>query len=277
MRRRVPVIFACAAIAIGVGLMLYPFASNLLYQRAADQVSLQQAQQIQATSDELLEDERRAAVAYNRDLRMYPASANDPFSNLDGVSQSRYDSLVNIAGDGVMGSLEVPTAGIRLPIYHGVAADTLTRGAGHVPGSSLPVGGKGTHAIIAAHTGLPSARMFDDLDKVKVGDVFRLYVLGRELYYRVDKVEVRLPDDLGYFTIESGSDLLTLVTCTPYGVNDHRLLVTGERCAKPADWDDASAADPVGIPRVPVAVVCAAVIAAAALALLIRRRLRRTE
>lgn len=278
MKRRILTIVAAAVIVAGVCMVAYPYVSGALYQHAQDEVSLSQEQAVEDSSSEDVEQAREDAVAYNRDLRMYPASANDPFGPSESGGGSRYDSLLNLAGDGVMGSIDIPSVGISLPVYHGLSDEVLQKGAGHVPGSSLPVGGLGTHAVIAAHTGLPSARMFDALDKVQVGDVFCLHVLGEDLYYRVTDISVRLPDDLGYFTIDSNRDLVTLVTCTPYGLNTHRLLVTGERCDAPADASATDAATEPEVPWAGIALPCAlAAGAGVAVAVVLRRRRRHGE
>jgi sortase A len=151
-----------------------------------------------------------------------------------GADQSdEYEALLNVGNDGVMGVLTIPAIGVRLPIYHGVTDRTMSKGCGHLQGTSLPVGGDGTHAVLFGHRGLPDAKLFTDLDRVKEGDRFTVSVLGKELWYRVISRKVILPDETGDLAVRSGRDLVTLVTCTPYGINTHRLLVCGERTDGP--------------------------------------------
>ncbi len=140
-----------------------------------------------------------------------------------------YNHQLNIAGDGIMGYVEIPLLQVNLPIYHGTNADALDAGAGHLLGSSLPVGGEGTHSIITAHSGVATQKLFSDLDKLELGDVFYLQVLGETLAYQVDAINVVLPHDTTYLGITDNEDLCTLITCTPFAVNSHRLLVRGTR------------------------------------------------
>lgn len=146
-------------------------------------------------------------------------SANDP----------EYEQLLNLEGDSVIGYVEIPSISVSLPIYHYSSAEMLEKGVGHLYGTSLPVGGESTHAVLTGHRGLPGSRLFTDLDKVKIGDTFEIHVLGQTLVYRVDQIQVVLPDEIESLSINPGKDLVTLMTCTPYGVNDHRLLVQGTR------------------------------------------------
>ena len=140
-----------------------------------------------------------------------------------------YNSLLNIAGNGIMGYVEIPTIAVELPIYHGVSDSVLQIALGHLEGSSLPVGGEGTHCAISGHRGLPSAKLFTNLDELAKGDVFLLHVMDEILTYEVDQIRIVEPADLSALEIEEGKDLCTLITCTPYGVNSHRLLVRGHR------------------------------------------------
>ena len=132
----------------------------------------------------------------------------------------------------MMGYVDIPSIGVSLPIYHYTTDEVLAKGVGHLYGASLPVGGENTHSVITGHRGLPSSKLFTDLDKVKVGDTFSLYVLGEELDYQVDEIDIVLPDEISSLSIVPGEDLVTLVTCTPYGVNTHRLLLRGHRITK---------------------------------------------
>ena len=172
--------------------------------------------------------ERKKAEDYNEAL--LPCVLPDSFalaesSGVDPV----YMNTLNIAGDEMMGSVEIPKINIKIPIYHTTEEEVLNKGAGHLEGSSLPVGGANTHAVISAHRGLPSASLFTDLDQMKVGDHFLIHVLDETLCYEVDKISVVKPEDTSALAVEDGQDLVTLLTCTPYGVNTERLLVRGHR------------------------------------------------
>lgn len=169
------------------------------------------------------------ANAYNKSL-VPGVQAESGYSqeSLTAASEE-YGSLLNPVGNSIMGYVEVPTLNITLPIYHGTEDSTLEIGAGHLLGSSLPVGGDSTHAIITGHSGMASQKMFSDLDQLKEGDVFYVDVLGERLAYKVDQIKTVLPHDTTYLEILPGKDLCTLVTCTPFGVNTHRLLVRGSR------------------------------------------------
>lgn len=140
-----------------------------------------------------------------------------------------YESLLNSAGDGIMGMIEIPKLKLNLPIYHGTSEEVLQKGAGHLEGSSLPVGGENTHTCISAHRGLADRKMFTNLDEMEVGDIFILRTAGEDLYYQVFKIQTVLPDEVDPLAIQKGEDLATLITCTPYGINTHRLYVQGKR------------------------------------------------
>lgn len=212
-----------------LGALLYPTASDqynqfqnarriLAYNRTIDSAD-------PADSAAMLE----AARAYNDTLK--GVEIRDAFTEADMQTSERYQALLNLNGDGIMGVIEIPKIGVRLPIYHTTQDYGLERGAGHMEGTSLPVGGPGTHCGIAGHRALPSARLFTDLDRMERGDLFYITVLGELLVYQVDQVLVVLPHELDHMAVVEGEDLVTLVTCTPYGVNTHRLLVRGRRVA----------------------------------------------
>lgn len=152
--------------------------------------------------------------------------------------KQRYDSTLDVNGSGVMGYVTIPSIKVRLPIYHGTDEGILQIATGHIAGSSLPVGGPDTHAVVSGHTGLPSAKLFTGLDKLKKGDTFAFHVLDQTYTYQVDRITTVLPKDLSQLNIESGKDYATLVTCTPYGVNTHRLLVRGHRIPNPETADN---------------------------------------
>ena len=174
---------------------------------------------------------RAEAEAYNELLASGATAAE-----LDTLD---YDSLLNLAGNGIMGYIEIPAIDVLLPICHGVGEDSLERGAGHMPTTSLPIGGRGTHTVISAHSGMATARMFTDLEQLEAGDVFYLHVLNEALSYEVDQILVVKPYQIDALKIDREKDYVTLITCTPYGVNSHRLLVRGHRI-KPEAEENAS-------------------------------------
>ena len=241
------VLVASLVIALGLAMIAYPFASDYLNRREQAKVTQDLEQVTNETPAEDLSAQMRRAVDYNERLASGSAYVVDPFDpDAPRTSDEEYVSLLNLAGNGVMGSIAIPRIGVDLPIYHGVEGEGMTHAVGHVPNSSLPVGGPSTHAVLAGHTGLPSAVIFDALDKLVVGDYFVIRVLGEEHAYRVTSTEVVLPDDASSLGIRDGEDLVTLVTCTPYGVNSHRLLVHAERCDVPQDWIDRKAGGQLG-------------------------------
>ncbi|KAA8826955.1 class C sortase [Bifidobacterium myosotis] len=190
---------------------------------------------------ETLEKAREYNERLSRDGQTMLGEVYDAFGSTRTASEKDrdYQSALDVDGSGLMGSVSIPKIGIRLPVYHGTAEKTLLKGAGHMYGTSLPVGGKGTHAVVSAHNGLPDALMFTHLDELEKGDVFRVTMARRTLAYRATDIRIVLPTQWQSLKIQPGRDLVTLMTCTPYGVNTHRLLVTGERIP-----DDEAPADP---------------------------------
>ena len=215
----------------GLSLLLYPFVANQWNNYRQKQLISGYEQVVsekEAAEGIDYDEERKKAEDYNEAL--LPCVLPDSFalaesSGVDPV----YMNTLNIAGDEMMGSVEIPKINIKIPIYHTTEEDVLNKGAGHLEGSSLPVGGANTHAVISAHRGLPSASLFTDLDQLKEGDHFLLHVLDETLCYEVDKISVVKPEDTTALAVEDGQDLVTLLTCTPYGVNTERLLVRGHR------------------------------------------------
>lgn len=215
----------------GLSLLLYPFVANQWNNYRQKQLISGYEQVVsdkEAAEGIDYDAERKKAEDYNEAL--LPCVLPDSFalaesSGVDPV----YMNTLSIAGDEMMGSVEIPKINIKIPIYHTTEEDVLNKGAGHLEGSSLPVGGANTHAVISAHRGLPSASLFTDLDQMKVGDHFLLHVLDETLCYEVDKISVVKPEDTSALAVEDGQDLVTLLTCTPYGVNTERLLVRGHR------------------------------------------------
>lgn len=210
-------------IVAGAALLLYPTVSNYLHSKYSASVIKDYHTVYQNTEEEKRQDIIRKAEDYN--TRLF--SANAPL--YEPTQVTGYNDTLDLTGTGVMGYIDIDKIGVELPIYHGVDAGVLQIGVGHLEGSSLPVGGVNTHCILSGHRGLPSAKLFTDLNEMAIGDRFTITVLDRVLTYEVDQIKVVLPEDASELAIEEGKDYCTLVTCTPYGINTHRLLVRGIR------------------------------------------------
>lgn len=233
--------FALAAALIG-----YPFLSNWLFEHETKSIAEQVVSEGADMPDEARQEELARAQEYNKALANGHVVLTDPFKELQNREDlPDYETLLNLSGDGSMGTVEIPKIEVNLPIYHGTAEEVLRKGAGHLVGSSLPVGGPGTHSVITGHTGLSSARLFSDLTELEEGDVFFLHVLGETLAYQIDNISVVLPSDLSELSIIPKEDHCTLVTCTPYGINSHRLLVRGTRTELKEAQEIAVHTDPV--------------------------------
>lgn len=215
----------------GLSLLLYPFVANQWNNHRQKQLisSYEQSVSDKDAAHEIDYDaELQKAKAYNEAL--LPSILPDSFAVAEASEEDKtYMDALNIAGDEVMGIVEIPKINIKLPIYHTTDEEVLKQAAGHLEGSSLPVGGESTHAVISAHRGLPSASLFTDLDQLKKGDHFLIHVLNETLCYEVDKISIVKPEETSSLAVEEGQDLVTLLTCTPYGVNTERLLVRGHR------------------------------------------------
>ena len=224
MKKHLPTVILIVVFLTGLSLLLYPTVSdwwNSFHQTRAI-AAYQEA--VSALDEEDYEEIRNAAVAYNEELK----SKLDPF-HPTAEETLRYNEMLNVAGNGIMGYIEIPLLRCELPFYHGTDEGVLAKAVGHIEGSSLPVGGNGTHCVLSGHRGLPSAKLFTDLDRLKEGDVFLLHVLEETLTYEVDQILIVEPDDISALAVDENKDYCTLVTCTPYGVNSHRLLVRGHR------------------------------------------------
>ncbi len=215
----------------GLSLLLYPFVANQWNNYRQKQLISsyeQTVSQKEASNGIDYDAELKKAEAYNEAL--LPSILPDSFAIADASEEDQtYMNTLNIAGDEMMGIVEIPKIDIKLPIYHTTKEDVLKQAAGHLEGSSLPIGGKSTHSVISAHRGLPSASLFTDLDQLKKGDHFLIHVLNKTLCYEVDKISVVKPEETSALAVEEGEDLVTLLTCTPYGVNTERILVRGHR------------------------------------------------
>ena len=223
-RKHISTIFIILIFLVGLGFISYPTVSNLWNQAHQSRVIATYSKQVEKLDDSENKKMLKAARKYNKSL----LKKSDHWK-LSKKDKKKYESLLDVSGTGIMGYIEVPKIDCSLPIYHGTDEGALQIAIGHLEGSSLPVGGKSTHCVLSGHRGLPSARLFTDLDQLEEGDIFILNILGRKLAYEVDQIRVVLPEEMSDLEIEEGKDLCTLVTCTPYGINTHRLLVRGHR------------------------------------------------
>ena len=225
----VPHLLRIIGLMIGAGILFYPTISSQWNKYRDSLLISKYTQKVQDYSEEQYRDVYQAAKAYNdQHLTNYILDAFDESAE-EYILTHPYDTLLNPLGDYVMGYIEIPKIDVSLPIYHGVGTAALEKGAGHIEGTSLPIGGPGTHAVLSGHRGLPGRKLFTDLDLIQVGDQFYLNVLNETLAYEVDQILTVLPHETEALDIVPGEDLVTLVTCTPYGVNSHRLLIRGHR------------------------------------------------
>ena len=208
---------------VGLSVMLYPTVSDYINQKNQSRAVASYSEEVENLSDVDYQAYFDAADDYNRRLAETP----DAFYRPDEVSG--YTDTLDVSGTGIMGYITISKIGVELPIYHGTSDGVLQVAAGHLEGSSLPVGGAGTHAVISAHRGLPSAKLFTNLDELEAGDTFTITVLDRVLTYEVDQISIVLPTETDLLQPVEGKDYITLMTCTPYGINTHRLLVRGKR------------------------------------------------
>ena len=208
---------------VGLAVMLYPTISDYINQRNQTRVVNSYAQQVDGLSDADYTAYFDAADVFNQEI------AADPDALYHADHFSTYSTTLDVTGTGIMGYITIPRIGVELPIYHGTSDAVLQVAAGHLEGTSLPVGGESTHAVISAHRGLPSAKLFTNLDQLEVGDTFTITVLDRVLTYEVDRISIVLPTETDLLQPVEGQDYVTLMTCTPYGINTHRLLVRGHR------------------------------------------------
>lgn len=216
----------------GLGILNYPFVSQWVNQKNQSKVIYEYEKKTAELPDTKKEKLLKEAREYNKELLLEGQTPEDGFGRTGDEQDSgykRYQKLLNVSGDGILCYLEIPSIQVFLPVFHGTSEHVLEQGAGHLYGSSVPVGGEGTHTVIAAHTGIATKMFFTDLDQMKTGDLFFLNVLGEKLAYQVNRISVVTPERTDLLRIENGKDLVTLVTCTPYGINSHRLLVRGSR------------------------------------------------
>ena len=223
MGRKIIKAFMILVLIVGAGIIIYPSFANWWNQQQQNGAIVRYTRMVEAMEPEQVTKMRKEAQQYNATHPVQPAAT------LEGKARDEYNSVLDVSGTGIMGYVEIPKIDVDLPIYHGTTEAVLQVAIGHLEGTSLPVGGASTHCVISGHTGLPAAELFTRIDELKEGDRFNLQVLGESLVYEVDKIDVVLPSVLDGLAAVEGEDYCTLVTCTPYGINTHRLLVRGKR------------------------------------------------
>lgn len=228
-KKKLSAVIIVLMVIIGLSLLLYPTLANYVNTVSSRRAIADFQSAVEVQDEETIDDQLASAREFNERLLEKSKYMLFPIE----VEHEEYLSLLDFTGTGLMGYVEIEKIGVYLPIYHGTDPEVLQTGVGHLEGSSLPVGGPGTHAVLTAHTGLPSAKLFTDLDRLVEGDTFTVRVLREVLTYEVDQITVIEPDEAEILTIEPDQDHCTLLTCTPYGVNTHRLLVRGHRIPTP--------------------------------------------
>ena len=226
-KRKNTIIIICfiLVILLGAGAAAYPLIASINNEHTQSLVQTDYEEKLQQLDTSEIDAALAAAREYNKTISTVQIEDVDKIK----ADLPPYEDLLNLANNGIMGYIEIPAINIDLPIYHGTTGAAMEKGAGHMEGTSLPVGGIGTHAVISAHSGMASAKLFTDLDKLKLGDMFFITVCNQKLAYEVDNIAVVEPTDIDLIRIDTQQDYVTLLTCTPYGVNTHRLLVRGHR------------------------------------------------
>ena len=269
MRKHASTMILILILVVGLSLMLYPSLSNWWNEAHQSRAIAAYSQEVSKLDENRYDELWQQAWEYNRSL---VGRENAYF--LDDSQKAEYERLLDVSGMGIMGYIEIPSLKVSLPIYHGTEESVLQVAVGHLEWTSLPVGGESTHCVLSGHRGLPSAKLFTDLDRLVVGDRFRLGVLDQVLTYEVDQILIVEPQDTEALLIEEGKDLCTLVTCTPYGINTHRLLVRGHRVETEKDAKNVRVtSDAIQIePYLVAPVVAAPILLVLLLGLLIPRR-----
>lgn len=232
MKKRLPTIILVLIFLTGLSLLLYPTVSDYWNSFHQSRAIASYVEDVTGLDDDTYKQLWEDARTYNENL--FHSGQGLPFSERE---QTEYESLLNVSGNGIMGYIEIPSISCSLPIYHGTDEAVLQIAVGHIEGSSLPVGGENTHCVLSGHRGLPSAKLFTNLDKLTEGDLFMIHTLDETLTYEVDQILIVEPHDVYTLGIQEHEDLCTLVTCTPYGINTHRLLVRGHRVANQSEAD----------------------------------------
>ena len=234
MKKVLPTVLIILVFLTGIAIFLYPSVSNYLYEKNSSKAITEHEENISKISPETIAKEKEAVAKYNKSLFENAVVLTDPFDpDAYPITDGEYTEL--LAFDDVMAYIEIPAIDVYLPVYHGTKEETLQIGVGHLENTSLPAGGSTTQAVLSAHCGLPSARLFTDLHLLKNGNIFRIYVLDEVLTYQVYDIETVDPDDSSSLHIKENEDIVTLITCTPYGKNTHRLLVHGRRIEESAE------------------------------------------
>lgn len=269
MRKHASTMILILILVVGLSLMLYPSFSNWWNEAHQSRAIAAYSQEVSKLDENRYDELWQQARKYNRSL-----VGRENAYLLDDSQKAEYERLLDVSGMGIMGYIEIPSLKVSLPIYHGTEESVLQVAVGHLEWTSLPVGGKSTHCVLSGHRGLPSAKLFTDLDRLVVGDRFRLGVLDQVLTYEVDQILIVEPQDTEALLIEEGKDLCTLVTCTPYGINTHRLLVRGHRVETEKDAKNVRVtSDAIQIePYLVAPVVAAPILLVLLLGLLIPRR-----
>lgn len=224
-KRKITKFCISALFIVGISICAYPFIGNILSSIQQGNVIVHYEERVQGLTKKEIDEIREKAIEYNEQL-----FNGKPFRSINQQIEI-YEKLLKVKDD-TMGYLEIPSLDINLPIYHGTLDETLEKGVGHLMNTSLPIGGKNTHSTLTGHSGFPTARLFTDLEKLTIGDFFYINLLGDKLVYQVDQILVVTPDDSSSLVIKENEDRVTLLTCTPYGINSHRLLVQGVRVAE---------------------------------------------
>lgn len=253
-RGRIGAVTLVVVFLAGLGILLYPSISNWWNSRVQSRAVAVYDEAVAAPNETDYTAYREAAEAYNENL--FAIGSASAISNTDLVDEDYWD-LLDVAGIGIMGYITIEKINVELPIYHGTSSSVLSAGAGHLEGTSLPVGAESTHTVISAHRGLPSSLLFTNLDQLEEGDTFTLTVLDQVYTYEVDQITIVLPDEIENLYIEEGKDYCTLMTCTPYGINTHRLLVRGVRTTNAEDTHIRVTAEAYQIDTILVAAIAA--------------------
>ena len=243
-RRKLIICASVLVFFVALGITLYPIVANQYSTAHQSQIYTQYQQELETADSARLSAAAKRAAEYNAAL--YSLARQDGSFSENAITQAEVDyaEQLNLTGSGIMGYVQIPELGVKLPIYHGTAEATLDKGIGHLLGSSLPIGGESTHAVLTGHSGMASQVMFSDLSQLQIGDIFYLDILNEHLTYQVDQIKTVLPNDTTYLGITQGADYCTLVTCTPFGVNTHRLLVRGSRISGNSEGDEITVESP---------------------------------
>lgn len=246
MKRIIVNILITLIFLTGLGVLLYPTVSDYVNKKNSSRAIASYDQSVGEIEEEDYTQWMLDAASYNAYIAGF-ASLGGATTAEEGREDSPYEGLLDVTGRGIMGSIRIPCIKVDLPIYHGTGEAVLQVAVGHYQGSSLPVGGESTHAVLTGHRGLPSARLFTDLDRLEEGDIFYIKVLGEILEYQIDRIQTVLPEDVDSLGVVPGEDHVTLVTCTPYGINSHRMLVRGTRIPYDGGYEEEVAMKPAPV------------------------------